>query len=300
MIHNFDEILSEAGKVDEKVLVVPEPYSRRVLTAVHKTKVEKLIIPVLVGDGRSIEKRLSDLKIDAGGYEIVDEPDSSQALTRAIEMLTHKEADMIFQGGITSKKFLDAIADKESGIATPEALSYVSLYEMRTEDRMVLLTDTFIQEFPDLKKKIIILRNAISLAGTLGMEEPKVAALTMVELVNLARQSTIDAAILSKMSQRKQLDAIVDGPLDIDCASSLERAKRKKLESPVAGKVDIFLFPDIESSYSTVELLAFLGGVKIVGALMGSNNPVILNLRFETTDSILISVALASLRLHKP
>jgi phosphate butyryltransferase len=300
MIHNFDEILTEAKKADKKVIAVPDPRSRRVFTAVQKAKEEKeLIIPILVGDRRSIEENLSDLKIDAGGYEITDEPDTSRALTRSIEMLTHQEADMIFQGDISIKEFLKAVTDKETGITTADSLSYVSLFEIPHEDRMVFFTDTFIQEFPDLKQKISILTNAISLAGLLGIDKPKVAALTMVELVNLARQSTIDAAILSKMSERRQLNAIVDGPLDIDCASSLERARRKGVESPVAGKVDIFLFPDIESGYSTVELLAFLGGAKTAGALIGSNASIILNLRFESADSILIDIALASLMFQE-
>ncbi|MBW2560615.1 MAG: phosphate butyryltransferase, partial [Deltaproteobacteria bacterium] len=138
--------------------------------------------------------------------------------------------------------------------------------------------------------------NAIFLANSLGIEKPKVAALSMVELVNPAFRSTTDAAILSKMSQRGQLNATVDGPLDVDCASSLERARRKGVESPVSGEVDIFLLHDIESGYSTVGLIVFLGKAKSAGALIGSKIPIILNLKFESTDSILINIALANLR----
>jgi Phosphotransacetylase len=173
MIHNFDEILTEAKKADKKVIAVPDPRSRRVFTAVHKAKEEELIIPILVGAQRLIEENLSGLKIDAGEYEITDEPDTSRALTRSIEMLTHQEADMIFQGDINIKEFLKAVTDRDSGITTADSLSYVSLFEIPHEDRIVFLTDTFIQEFPDLKQKINILTNAISLAGLLGIEKPK-------------------------------------------------------------------------------------------------------------------------------
>ena len=299
MIHNFDEILSEAKKGERSVMVVPDPQCRRVFTAIHKAKTEELVIPILVGDRRSIEKNLSDLKIDIDGYEIIDEPDSSRALTGSIKMLVNQEADMIFQGDIDIKEFLEAIIDSEHGVAKTGSLSYVSLFELPAEDRIIFLTDTYIQDFPDLKQKITILTNGIILANILGIEKPKVAAMSMVELVNPARQSTVDAAILSKMSERKQLNAIVDGPLDIDCAFSVERARRKRLNSSVCGQVDIFLLPDIESGYSMVELLVFLGRANTSGALMGSDIPIVLNLGFEPADSILLDVALASLKFWK-
>lgn len=299
MIHSFDEILSEAKKREKRVMVVPDPRSRRVLTAVNRAKTEGLVAPILVGDRRLIEENLSALGIDADGFRIIDEQDSPQFLTESIKMFSNREADMIFQGDINIKEFFEAITNKEYGIADANSLSYVSLFESPEEGRIVFLADTYIQEFPDLKQKINILTNAISLAGILGMEKPKVAALSMVELINLNVSSSVDAAILSKMSERGQLNAIVDGPLDIDCASSFKRARRKGLNSPVCGKVDIFLLPDIESGYSMMETLVFLGRAKTAGVLMGSNVPVILNLRFEPTDSILLDIALASLMFQE-
>jgi len=94
-----------------------------------------------------------------------------------------------------------------------------------------------------------------------------------VELVNFHVPSSVDAAVLSKMSERRQLKGLIDGPLDIDCASSRERSRRKGLESPVAGQVDIYLLPDIESSYSIAEVLVFLGRRTLAGSLMGSRIP---------------------------
>jgi len=67
------------------------------------------------------------------------------------------------------------------------------------------------------------------------------------------------------------------------------------VDSPVSGEVDIYLLPDIESGYSVVEIIVFLGKAMAAGALMGSNIPIILNLKFESTDSILLDIALATL-----
>lgn len=296
MMRSFTDILDEAGKLTESVVVVPDPRSDRVLSAVHEAQQAGLVVPILIGDQLSINKKLSSLNIHTDGYRIINEPDTSRALTRSIELIHQKEADIIFQGDTESKDFLQAVTNDTNGIATAQSLSYVSLFELPSQHRLILLTDTYIQEFPNVQQKMTILNNAISLANSLGIETPKVAALSMVELVNPNFISTLDAAILSKMSERKQINAIVDGPLDIDCASSLERAARKGVQSSVSGEVDIYLFHDIESGYSVTELTVFLGKAPAAGALLGSDIPIILNISFETAYSLLVGIALARLR----
>lgn len=172
-------------------------------------------------------------------------------------------------------------------------MSYISLYELPSEERLIMLTDTLVHDFPDIRQKVRILENAIEFAGILGIGKPKIAALSIVELVNLNVRSSVDAAVLAKMSERKQFKGIIGGPLDIDCASSKERARRKGLESQVAGEVDIYFFPDIEAGYSIAEVLVFLGGRTQAGALIGTKVPVVLNLRFESPYSLLLDIALA-------
>jgi len=295
-MQSFNDILGEAGKLTEQVMVVPDPRSERVLSAVHEAQQAGLIVPVLIGDQWSLNKKLFSMNIQTDGYRIIDEPDTSRALAKAIKLIQQKEADIIFQGDTEMEDFLQAVTNDTTGIATAQSLSYVSLFELPSQNRLILLTDTYIQEFPNVQQKITILNNAISLANSVGIETPKVAALSMVELVNPTFISTLDAAILSKMSERKQINAIVDGPLDIDCASSLERATRKGVQSSVSGEVDIYLFHDIESGYSVTELTVFLGKASAAGALLGSDIPIILNISFETAYSLLVDIALARLR----
>ncbi len=299
MMHSFSEILAEAQKGERRIMVTPNPQSKRVLTAVNDARASGLIAPVLVGNRNLIEKSLFALGLNTEGCRIINEYDPLQALKKSIEITDRGEADMIFQGDANIREFLDAVTDEKSGIAEVGDLSYSSLFELPSENRVSFFTDTYIQEFPDLKQKVNILTNAISLANVIGIEKPKIAALSLVEMINLNAQSSLDAAILSKMSERGQLDAIIDGPLDVDCASSFERARRKGLNSSVSGKVDIYLLHDIESGFSTVEVFTFLGGAGTAGALMGSKIPVVLNLRFEPTDSILIDIALANLRIQE-
>lgn len=278
MIRNFQQILDRAQAEGKKKLAVPAPRSRRVFQLLKEAEKTGLIIPVIVGEDRA------------------DQPITKDVIDETIAMAGNGEVDLLFQGDAGMKDFIDALTVKKTGIAERESLSYVSLFELPSENRLIMLTDTLIQAFPDIKQKIRILANAIDFARSLGVEQPKIAALSTIELVSLNVPSSVDAAILAKMSDRKQLKGIVDGPLDIDCASSRASALRKGLESSVTGQVDIYFPPDIEAGYSIAEVLVFFGRKTLAGALMGTKLPVVLNPRFESPYSLLLDIALASIR----
>jgi phosphate butyryltransferase len=153
-----------------------------------------------------------------------------------------------------------------------------------------------VNNYPGVTEKQLILEHAIKLAGLLGIDAPNVAALAAIEQVNPSIPSTLDAAVLSKMSERKQFgNAVVEGPLDIDCALSHLAAGRKGLKSVVTGNVDIYLVPDIESGYLLTQSLVFFGKMEMAGVLMGLTKPVILNLPFVLRENRLVEIALASL-----
>lgn len=279
MIRNFKQLLDRARDKGKRKLAVPAPRSRRVLQVLEEAEKEGLITPIIIFDSAKGKSPPENI------------------LEETIKMARNGEADIIFQGDTVMKDFLNALTIKGEGVAERDSLSYISLYELPSENRLIMLTDTLIQEFPSVCQKVRILENSIEFAGSLGIKNPKIAVLSSVELIDFKVPSSVDAAVLAKMSERKQFAGIIDGPLDIDCASSRERAERKGLASPVSGRVDIYCFPDIEASYSIAEVLVFLGRSTPAGALLGTKIPVVLNPRFESPYSLLLDIALASIRI---
>lgn len=91
------------------------------------------------------------------------------------------------------------------------------------EPEPLLVTDAAINIAPDLKTKMDITQNAIDLAASLGLE-PRAGILSAVETVNPDIQSSVDAALLSKMAERGQIKGgAVDGPLAMDNAVDMAR-----------------------------------------------------------------------------
>ncbi|MCE5388724.1 MAG: phosphate acetyl/butaryl transferase, partial [Acidithiobacillus sp.] len=153
---------------------------------------------------------------------------------------------------------------------------------------------------PDLATKAAILQNAIQLARILGVDEPKAAILSAVEVINPAIPSTIDAACLSKMADRGQIEgALVDGPLAFDNAISKEAARIKGIRSSVAGDADILLVPDLVSGNILAKDLEYLAGASLAGIVLGAQVPIILNSRADPARARLVSAALVALIQHQ-
>jgi phosphate butyryltransferase len=156
-----------------------------------------------------------------------------------------------------------------------------------------VVTDAGMVIAPDLKQKADSIVNASIVARALGIEPPKVAVLGAIEVVNEKMPATLDAAILSKMSQRGQLGkVVVDGPFALDNAVSIEAAKHKGIESPVAGQADILIMPDIEAGNIFYKAMVFLGKAEVASSIVGGKIPIILTSRADSDRTKLYSIAL--------
>jgi phosphate butyryltransferase len=296
MAGTFVDIIEAAKKKAVKRRLAISSVKKPDMEIISRAAREGLIVPLLVGDGKAAEALVRKSNLASLEHEIVDVKDVGGTLRTAMDLVREGRADMLMQGADDLKKFMNAVLDAKTGLLKGKLASYISVFQLPTRDKQVLVTDTFVNNYPGVTEKQVILEHAIKLAGLLGIDTPNVAALAAIEQVNPSIPSTLDAAVLSKMSERKQFgNAVVEGPLDIDCALSHLAAGRKGLKSVVTGNVDIYLVPDIESGYLLTQSLVFFGKMEMAGVLMGLTKPVILNLPFVLRENRLVEIALASL-----
>jgi len=168
--------------------------------------------------------------------------------------------------------------------------------EINGYNRLLISTDGTMIIEPNLIQKAQIIQNAIDFCHYLEIENPKVAVLAAVEIVNPDMPATIDAACLSKMCERGQIKGgIVDGPLAIDNAISKEAALHKKIFSPISGEADILLSPSIEAANIFSKGIVFLGQATPAGIVLGATAPIVLVSRADSAKSKLYSIALGVL-----
>lgn len=259
----------------------------------------KLIEPVLVGPEKKIRAVAAEHKADLAGIQIISTEHSEEAAARAVAMARAGEVQALMKGSLHTDELMGAVVPSATGLRTGRRISHAFILDVPTYPRMLIVTDAAINIAPTLKDKVDIVQNAIDLARVLGVECPKVAILSAVETVNPDIPSTIDAAALCKMADRKQITGgLLDGPLAFDNAISAQAAAIKKIESPVAGQADILLAPDLEAANMVAKQLQYLAGADSAGIVLGTRVPIVLTSRADTVRTRLASTAVLALVAH--
>ena len=300
MSKSFEHLFSQLKAAETKKVAVAVAQDEPVLEAVKAAKAHGIANAVLVGDKAKIEEIAAKIDMDLKDFEIVNEENPKKAALLAIELVSSGKADMVMKGLIDTATFLRSVLNKEVGLRTGKLMSHVAVFEIQGFDRLIYLTDAAFNTYPDLKAKVQMINNAVVVANACGLKEPKVAPVCAVEVVNPDMPATVDASLLSKMSDRGQIKGcIVDGPLALDNALSEEAAHHKGIKSPVAGKADILLLPNIDVANVMYKTLTYTSNSQNGGILVGTSAPVILTSRADSFETKVNSIALAALVADK-
>ncbi|HHW14658.1 MAG TPA: bifunctional enoyl-CoA hydratase/phosphate acetyltransferase [Firmicutes bacterium] len=266
--------------------------SAEALRALAEAKAAGLIAVTLCGPLAEVRKAAAE-----GGYDLEEDqlvpaaPDG--AAVAAVREVAEGRAALLMKGSVSTAELLRAALAHEFGLRTGRLLSHVGIFELPGLSRLLFLTDAGVNIAPTLAQKADLIRNAVEVARACGVEEPKVAALAAVEVVNPEMPATTDAACLAAMSRRGQIrGAVVDGPLALDNAVLPEAAERKGIGGPVAGAADVLLVPDIEAGNMAYKALLFFGQAKVAGVVVGARVPIITTSRAEEHETKLLSIAL--------
>lgn len=296
MIKSFEEVIEKVKTKGIKKVAVAVAQDEPVLEAIRDANDKGIANALLVGDEAKIKEVAKKIGMDLSKFQIINECDTKKAALRAVEEVSKGNADMVMKGLVDTATFLRSVLNKEVGLRTGKLMSHVAVFEIPMYDRLIFLTDAAFNMYPDLKAKIDIVKNAVKVAHAVGVETPKVAPICAVEVVNPDMPATVDASILSKMSDRGQIKGcVVDGPLALDNALSEEAAKHKKVSGPVAGKADVLLMPNIEAGNVMYKTLTYTTNSANGGLLVGTAAPVILTSRADSHETKLNSIALAAL-----
>jgi len=300
-MHNFDELLEAVADRPTWKVAVAVAEDPSVIEAVAEARNRNIALSTLVGDERKIHQAAEAAGVSLEHLPVVHEPNPLRAVSAATALVAGGQADILMKGYIHSDDFLRGVVHKEHGLRTGSIISHVFIAEVRPWGKLVFLTDAAMNIAPDLEQKAAILLNAVYLANVFGIDEPKVAVLAAVELVNPRMPATMDAAALAQMARRGQYRpaCTVDGPLAMDNAVCLAAAQHKKITSDVAGRADVLVVPNIEAGNILAKAFVYGGGHRLVGLLVGAKAPVVLTSRADSMEAKLLSIAGAVLMVNR-
>jgi phosphotransacetylase len=295
----YELLLERCSGIEPIPTAVAHPCEASALAGAMDACHNGLITPILVGPAAKIEEVAKASGVDLANTEVLDVPHSHAAAAKAVQLVREGRAELLMKGSLHTDELLGAVVARESGLRTGRRISHVFLMDVPTYHKVIIVTDAAINIAPTLDDKVDICQNAIDLAISLGVSQPKLAILAAVETVTSKMPATIDAAALCKMVDRGQIKGgILDGPLAFDNAISSQAAEIKGIRSDVAGDPDILLVPDLEAGNMLAKQLTFLANADSAGLVLGARVPIILTSRADTVRSRIASCGVAVLAAH--
>ncbi|MCH4035263.1 MAG: phosphate butyryltransferase [Lachnospiraceae bacterium] len=301
MSESFEDILKQVNEIPTKKLSVANAQDLPVMEAVAEAKAKKIADPILVGDEEKIREIAKQINFDLSDVRVINEPDMQQAALTAVKLVHDGEADMYMKGALDSKTFLRSVLNKDVGLRTGKTLSHVCVFEIKGIKRLLFLTDVAFLPYPTLEDKEQIINYTVDVCNACGIQNPKVAPLAAVEVVNPKMPVTVEAAQLTKWNEEGRIkNCIVDGPLSMDLAIDPEAAKHKAgaENRKIVGDADVLLFPDIHAGNLVYKTIVHLCEFKNGCILMGTKAPVILTSRSDSKETKINSIALAAVVAH--
>ncbi|MCX8058139.1 MAG: bifunctional enoyl-CoA hydratase/phosphate acetyltransferase [Spirochaetes bacterium] len=284
-------------KTQEKKVkaVIAGSNDEHVLDAIKQATLKNYIVPVFIGNKEETISIAKQIDFDISSYELIDESEENKIAELAIKKVCAEGKSILVKGLINTGIILKYVLDKQYGLNIGNTLSHVAIMEIPGFEKLYFITDAALNIDPTLEQKIDIVKNAVKVANSIGIENPKVALIGANEKVSLKMKATTDAAIITKMAERGEIkNCIIDGPLALDIAISLEALKIKKVSSPINGDADILVVPDIDAGNVLYKSIIYFAKAETAGIICGAKIPVVVTSRSDSALSKLYSIVLAT------
>lgn len=297
---NFKEMIAKAKNIENKPrIAIACPYDKNILEALARIQREGIGDVILLGDRDKVDSIKEKYNIEMDPMDFIKSESDIQALKKSYAMVMEGQADIIMKGMVQTKDFMRTILSNKKFMKN-KLLTHTVAFDIPSRDKLLFVTDPSIMTEPTLDQKKVILDNAVELLQYLGIEEPKVAIISSVEVPNEAIKSSMDGSELMELQKKDSIwNAQVYGPLAIDNAVSKEAAKLKNINSEVAGNADLLLMPNLDAGNIFCKGLVYIGEFETGGIVMGAHKPIVLTSRSAGVDERFNSICIACVLAEK-
>ena len=218
-----------------------------------------------------------------------------RAAEKAVALIRRGDADILMKGLIGTDILLRAILNKVSGLL-PEGkvLTHLSVAEIPTYPKLLFFTDVAVIPYPTQKQRIAQIQYTTYVCHQMGIHEPRIA------LIHCAEHGGRQFPFVDGYQDIKQMAAagdfgrcIVDGPIDVKSACSLQALKAKGIESPLNGESDVLIMPDIEAGNAFYKAMTLFAQARTAGILWGTQCPVVVPSRGDNAEAKFNSIIFA-------
>ncbi len=327
-VNPVERILERARAADRRV-AFPEATDPRVLRAARRLADERVVRPLLIGDGTAVRAAaaaagvdLSDLPVEEparlaaspairerlesalGGKVGADELRARLAdpLYLAAALVRGREADGTVAGAVHTTA--DTLRAALTVIRPAPGVRIVSSFFLMVLNRptaagepVLAFADAGLVPDPDPDQLAEIAARTAHSFRRLVEREPRVALLGFSTLGSARHPALEKVREARRRLARMRPDFEFDGELQADAALVPEVARAKAPDSPVAGQANVLVFPDLNAGNIAYKLVERLAGAQAVGPLLqGLDRPANDLSRGCGVDDIVVAAAVTAVQ----
>lgn len=297
-IKNFDELIDflrlRGDRRRVAIVWASDDYTQK---SVSQALEVGFVDAVFVGCREIVEKNRVLMR-HADHIRFVDATDSDDAARRAVQLIHSGEADILMKGMLNTDNLLREVLNKDTGILPRgHVLTHITASSFFSYPKLLFFTDSAVIPYPTQEQRAEQVKYITYVARAFGIEKPKVALIHCSEKVQ-EKHFPFTAGYREIIERAERGDfglCVVDGPMDVKTACSVENMRRKGISSPVNGEADCLVFPDIEAGNMFYKSLTLFAHAETAAVLQGTLCPVVLPSRSDSNQSKFYSLALAAL-----
>ena len=240
---------------------------------------------ILIGRIEKIKEIANKNNVEISDFLIVDKRTDLEIASHAAKLVKMRQADIFYKGGLNPLVALKAIFEDEL-FRKNKLVSGISIMDIPKHQKLLILTDAHVKAYPTLNQKIELIRNAVEVANSLGIEKPKVAVVAGIGNISRKMRETEDASRLTKLNDIGQIKGCeVEGPVAFDIAvDPYSKIFNYVPTRKIKGDADIILFHNFHHANIAYNLLLHIVKARSATLLGGTRYPVAFASRSGTEE----------------
>ena len=278
-----------------------------ILKAVFHAQDKGFCQPILVGAKERIIAMLKELGLFERDYTISDVPDYEPRfdpitdyhayMERSNKIINDGLGDILLRGNTSTRNFLMPILDKRNKLVDG-LVSEVALVKVPYYDKVLALSDVSVLIEPSEGQRKKVVKNIVDVLNHLGIYNPKIAVLSLVEKPSFHMRDTVEAQNIVRSHMMEPIaDCELVGPIPWDMIVSKESARMKGYDHPACGEFDAVLMPNVMAGNTVMKVLTMSANVNACGVLAGTKVPMAITSRSSPEEQVYLSLCVAAAML---
>lgn len=301
---DFDVIVDKAKAISKPIrVVIAGAEVENILQGAFDAQDAGFVYPILVGNQKKIWDMLEEHGLKDREFDFHPVSRDTNSVQYAIDMIHAGEADVLMRGNTQTRDFLLPVLNKSNHLLDEDGglMTHVVMVKIPGTEKITAISDPTILVRPTIEQRKEVIKNMVRALKLIGVEQPNIAILSLVEKPSFHMKDTVEAQTLVLHQQEEHFaECNLVGPIPYDLIVSKEAARLKRYDCEYCGEFDGIVAPDLMSGNLMIKILEMNARANSFGVIVGAKIPIAITSRSDSKEQAFLSLAACAVMSDMP